>query len=50
MPIRPRNYHPLSLAQVLEWADHHHAAKGVWPIADSGPVLADLNERWVNID
>jgi hypothetical protein len=50
MPIRPRNYRPLSLADVLKWADHHHTAKGVWPTRNSGPVLNQLGEVWGNID
>jgi hypothetical protein len=50
MPTRPRRYTRLTTDQVLAWADHHHAATGSWPSALSGPVLADTNERWFDID
>lgn len=41
---------PLTIPTILSWADHHHERTGRWPITASGPVLADLNEKWVNID
>jgi hypothetical protein len=41
---------PLTVAQILEWADHHHTQTGSWPKCCSGPVLANKNERWRNID
>jgi hypothetical protein len=40
----------LTLAQVLAWADHHHAMLGEWPKSSSGPVLAEPGERWRNLD
>src|SRR5262249_27375289 len=40
----------LTLAQVLAWADDHHARTGEWPGTYSGHVLANLNEKWRNLD
>ena len=45
-PGRP----PLTVAQVLAWADRHHARTGRWPITTSGPVLDHPGEEWVRID
>jgi hypothetical protein len=45
-PRRP----PLTVAQVLAWADRHHARTGRWPITTSGPVLDHPGEKWVRID
>jgi hypothetical protein len=36
---------PLTVDQVLVWADHHHARTNRWPHAHDGPVLADCNEK-----
>jgi hypothetical protein len=41
---------PLSESTILVWADDHHARTGRWPIATSGWVIADRNEKWANID
>jgi hypothetical protein len=46
MPPRP----PLSAAQILTWADAHHAATGTWPKTASGAVLGEANETWLQID
>lgn len=40
---------PLSIEQVLAWADAHHASTGVWPKADSGPISGDESEKWSRI-
>jgi hypothetical protein len=42
----PRDARALSVEQILEWADHHHAATGDWPTIDSGAVLGADGERW----
>jgi hypothetical protein len=44
-----RNMHtirPLSVEQILVWADAHHAAFGRWPSLDSGPVQSAPGENW----
>jgi hypothetical protein len=41
---------PLSVQQILAWADHEHQRTGRWPRTTDGPVLADRNDRWRNID
>ena len=41
---------PLTISQVLAWADAHHARTGRWPIAGSGPVEGMPGEAWGKID
>src|SRR5690242_6336598 len=40
---------PLTVAQILAWADDHYRRTGGWPKEDSGPVPANLNEKWMNV-
>jgi hypothetical protein len=42
MPVR----RPLTVDQILAWADLHHARTGRWPGAASGPVLDAPGENW----
>jgi hypothetical protein len=37
---------PLSVEQVLAWADAHHARKGEWPMVESGRILETPHETW----
>jgi hypothetical protein len=46
MPARP----PLTVAQILAWADAHHEQTGEWPKTSTGPVLTDPQEKWLNIN
>jgi hypothetical protein len=41
---------PLSIEQVLAWADAHYARTGRWPTAASGPVEGAPGEAWGNIN
>ncbi len=40
----------LTIEQILEWADAHHARTGKWPIAKAGRLHEDGNESWNNIE
>jgi hypothetical protein len=40
----------LTVAQILAWAEAHHAATGEWPTATSGPVARAPEETWSIID
>jgi hypothetical protein len=40
----------LTVEQILEWADSHHARTGRWPIVKSGAVVGLSGEKWNNID
>jgi hypothetical protein len=40
----------LTFAGILAWADSHHADKGQWPHADSGPIDGAAGETWAIID
>jgi hypothetical protein len=45
--VRCHHYIPrLTIAQILAWADLHHARTGRWPNCDSGPVLEAPGEHW----
>jgi len=41
---------PLTITQVLAWADRYHAKKGRWPAANSGPVEGVPDESWSSIE
>jgi len=41
---------PLTIKQVLAWADHHHQITGRWPGSTSGPVEGQESEDWQNIN
>jgi hypothetical protein len=41
---------PLTEADILSWADAHHAREGRWPRASSGPVAAAPGETWARVD
>jgi len=40
---------PLTEAQILAWADAHHARTGVWPTQRSGPVAEVPRETWRSV-
>ena len=48
--MRPNRKPPLTVAQTLSWADSHRARTGEWPGAQSGHVLDNRNEKWVNVN
>jgi hypothetical protein len=37
---------PLTVEQILAWADAHHARTGRWPSAEAGPVPGAPGETW----
>jgi hypothetical protein len=41
---------PLTVEQILAWADAHRARMGAWPTASSGPVADAPFETWKAID
>ena len=41
---------PLTVEQILAWADAHHARVGARPTCKSGPVPEAPDEAWANID
>lgn len=40
---------PLTIKQILAWADQHHEWTGRWPIRHSGPVIGQSDETWERI-
>jgi hypothetical protein len=37
---------PLTVKQILAWADAHHGRTGKWPSADAGPIPEAPGETW----
>jgi hypothetical protein len=46
----PRHKPPLTVEQILAWADAHKARTGRWPAATSGPIPEAPGEVWGNIE
>jgi len=46
----PKNLPPLTMEQILAWADTYRGRTGDWPDQNSGPVRDVVNENWRNID
>ena len=46
----PAERPPLTIEQILAWADAHHARAGAWPAGRSGPVPEAPGEAWGNIN
>jgi hypothetical protein len=45
--LRPgRRRPPLSIKQIMAWADDHHRRTGRWPTSVSGPVAVAKGETW----
>src|SRR5262249_9576598 len=47
-----RNIHdlpPLTIEQILRWADEHHARTGEWPTAKSGVIPNSGGETWASV-
>jgi len=40
---------PLTVDQILAWADAHHAATGGWPVEESGPASGASGDTWKGI-
>jgi hypothetical protein len=40
---------PLSIEQILAWADEHHQATGEWPSKDSGPIRSAPEDTWLAV-
>lgn len=41
---------PLTIDQILAWADAHHETTGRWPNLLSGPVVQEPSETWIAVD
>jgi hypothetical protein len=41
---------PLSIPQILAWADAHCKRTGQWPGHASGPIVQAKDETWANVD
>jgi len=45
----PRKGPPLTVEQILTWADAHHARTGRWPSDWSGPIPGAPGETWAKV-
>jgi hypothetical protein len=45
-----RTGEPLTVEQILAWADAHHEQTGRWPRAGSGVVVGTAAETWAALD
>ena len=41
---------PLTVEQILGWADVHFAETGRWPMKSSGPIIGTIGEKWANVN
>ena len=49
--VRHRIYPPgLTIAQILQWADDHHAQTGDWPRGTSGDIPETNGETWIAVE
>ncbi len=48
--LRQRRKPPLTIGQILAWADAHFERTGKWPNRDSGEVFEAPNENWSKIN
>jgi hypothetical protein len=46
----PQQKPPLTVEQILAWADAHQARTGEWPSAGAGPVRGAPGEKWEAVD
>src|SRR5438552_6473443 len=46
----PKDLPPLSVPQVLAWADAYHARTGQWPQKDYGHISEAPAETWLAVD
>jgi DNA-directed RNA polymerase specialized sigma24 family protein len=46
----PQRRPPLTVAQILAWADAHRRRTGEWPGTTSGPVRGAAGEGWRAVD
>jgi hypothetical protein len=51
LKIRNRvNMPPLTIEQILRWADAHFELTGQWPIAATGPICESPEDTWSAVD
>src|SRR6266700_6379648 len=41
---------PLTVEEILNWADAHRETTGKWPTKSSGPILHARFENWLTVD
>jgi hypothetical protein len=50
LPIYPRRKPPLTVKQILEWADAFHDRHGRWPHLYDGEVEEVPGQTWAAVD
>lgn len=46
VPLKHRRQPPLTIDQILTWADEHHERTGTWPNVNGGPIPSAPGETW----
>src|SRR5262249_15590888 len=41
---------PLTVKQILAWADAYQKRRGTWPTSDSGPIAKTWGETWAGVN
>lgn len=50
VPVRRPYKNPLTVEQILAWADDHQRRTGHWPRASSGRIEGVPNQTWAAVD
>jgi hypothetical protein len=48
--VKPPRYTPLTISQILEWADEYHRQTGRWPVVKSPNIGLPRGEKWSLLD
>jgi len=48
--IHPARHAPLTISQILAWADEFHRRNDRWPATLSGPIAGTRDETWTSVD
>jgi hypothetical protein len=41
---------PLSIPEILRWADTYRASAGKWPTKAGGAIVGTIGETWLGVD
>jgi hypothetical protein len=50
MTVKKLRRRPLTIREILAWADAYREATGKWPTRGSGPIIGAHGEKWSQVD
>lgn len=50
MKVKKLRRRPLTLREILSWADAYREATGKWPTRNGGPIIGAHGEKWSQVD